>query len=342
MSMPTVVLSWDFTKINQRETYTSVNDATGFTFFTMWRYWIDVLGWTIKYTCDGTTGPTSSSDHTDRLTTKAKCVTRGASTTAVQSFGVATDGNGADHLLAYVGSGTSPTGDDLFYMAYSPTGVYLPAGTSTNTPTATDQVLVQNSLTLVGTGANDRLIQMQGSTDKKNFRLWVYSNGVMQREYFIERGTSSVQSALNWTDPLVVGQNTAISGSSSFSGTGGPISNPSGSSQGSTGNAYAKIAGQIVAVGGGGELYLGSTRMGQGVNCFTTANPELNGGGPIVPTVFASSTTFTQGKLANRIDSWFPFVNGITDNTWFGSNYNYMYANSRVVPWDGVNPMIIA
>src|ERR1700761_7797688 len=149
MAMPPVTLAYDYTKINQRETYSTVNDATGFVFFTKWRYCIDVLGMTIKYTCNGTTGPSSSSDHTDRLSAKSNCVTRGASTTAAQSFAVLTDGNGADHLFAYVGAGTSPTGDDLFYIAYSPGGLYVPAATATNTPTATDQVLVMNSLTLV-------------------------------------------------------------------------------------------------------------------------------------------------------------------------------------------------
>ncbi len=66
MALPVVSLVWDFSKINQRETYSSTNDALGFVMFTIWRYWIDTLGWTVKYTCDGTTGPSSSSDHTDR------------------------------------------------------------------------------------------------------------------------------------------------------------------------------------------------------------------------------------------------------------------------------------
>jgi hypothetical protein len=37
------------------------------------------------------------STDTDRLTAKSNCTTRGASTTAAQSFGVATDGAGVDH-----------------------------------------------------------------------------------------------------------------------------------------------------------------------------------------------------------------------------------------------------
>lgn len=339
MGMPTVALAFDFANLNKRETYSTVNDATGFSFFTVWRYWIDTLGWTIKYTCNGTTGPSSSSDHTDRLSAKSNCITRGISTTAAQSFGVATDGGGADHLLAYLGAGTSPTGDDLFYIAFSPTGVYVPAATATNTPTATDQVLVLSSLTLVGTGANDRVISMCGSSDKKHFRLWVYSNAVLQREYFIERASSSVSSAFSWNDPLVVGQNTAIGGSAQSTG-GHSLGAPSGSTQGSTNNAYAKIGGTIVAVGGGGEQYIAGTAS----STFLVANPELQGASPIVPLVFATKTTNFEGKIGNRIDAWFPFTNGITDSFSFAStaNFQFMYTNSRVVPWDGASPLIMS
>jgi hypothetical protein len=339
MGMPTASLSWDFTKLNQRETYSSVNDATAFTFFTMWRYWIDTLGWTIKYTCNGTTGPSSSSDHTDRLTAKSNCTTRGASTTAAQSFGVATDGAGVDHLLAYVGAGTSPTGDDLFYIAHSPTGAYVPAATATNTPTATDQVLDMNSLTLVGTGAVDRVISMCGTTDKKNFRLWVYSNATLQREYFVERGSSVVLSAFGWTDPLVVGQWTAV-GASTPSTAGHGLGVAGSGAQGSASNAYAKIGGTIVSVGGGGEQYLN----GSGSSTFATANPELLGASPIVPLVFATKTTNFEGKMANRVDAWFPFTNGIVDGFSFasGTNFAFMYLNARMVVWDSASPLIMA
>src|SRR6185312_15789343 len=170
--LPSVSLTWDFTKINQRRTYASVNDAMGFVFYTMWRYLIDTMGWTVVYTCDGTTGPSSSSDHTDRLTSVTACSHRGTSTSAACSWGVVQDGNGAQHLFGYVGAGTSPTGDNLFYAAFSPTGAYVPAGTATFPATASDQILVSNSLSWVGTGTNDRILHMQASTDKKNLRLW--------------------------------------------------------------------------------------------------------------------------------------------------------------------------
>jgi hypothetical protein len=338
MGLPTVSLSWDFTKINQRETYSSVNDATGFALFTLWRYAIDVLGWTVKYTCDGTTGPSSSSDHTDRLTTKAKCITRGTSTTAAQSFGVATDGGGADHLFAYLGSGSSPTGDDLFYIAYSPTGVYVPAGTATNTPTATDQVLVMNSLTLVGTGTNDRVVTIVGDTTKKHLHLLIYSNGALVREYWITRCTSTVLSAWNWNDPLIVGQVTAVTASNAAATGGGSMALPAGSTQGSTGNAYAKIGTTIAAVGGGGEHPVGTGAGGT----FAVANPELNGGAPIVPITFGTATTNVEGKLGNAIDEWFPYSTAIPDGNAFGSSpsFQFIYANTSMIAWDGVNPLV--
>lgn len=342
MGLPTLSLSWDFTKINQRETYSSLNDAMAFVFFTTWRYIIDTMGWTVVYTCDGTTGPSSSSDHTDRLSSKTTCAHRGISTSTACSWGVAQDAGGAQYLFAYVGAGTTPTGDNLFYAAFSPTGAYVPASTATFPATATDQILVSNSLSWVGTGTTDRLLQIQASTDKKSLRLWTYSAGANIMRYFSERCSSTVIAGMGWTDPLVVGiAGSGYTGANAWTSTGSSIGSVAGT-QGAFANFWAKIGGTVVNVGGGCEAYLGSTRMANGAGAFATVNPELNGGGPIVPLVFASVTTFAEGKLGNVIDAWFPFVNGITDNTWLGSSYNFMYFSTQIVPWDGVNPGIIA
>ena len=317
-----------------------MNDSTAFTFFTLWTWLIGTVGMSPIYTCDGTTGPTSSSDHTNRLVSKATCSHRGASTTAAQSFGVAQDANGAQWLFAYVGAGTSPTGDDLFYIAVSPGGLYVPAGTATFTPTATDQIVISNSLTLVGTGTNDRIVSMQASNDKKNFRLWVYSGGALQREIFFERCVSTVITGFNWTDPLVVGNSAAVSGSAGSSTSGGSLAAPAGGTQGGSGNAYAKIGGTVATVGGGGESYLGGA---SGTSQFGLVNPELNGASPLAPNVFASNTAGARGKLGNRQDSWFAYANGIVDGASFGNspNFQFMYINTRVVPWDSTNPLIM-
>jgi hypothetical protein len=337
MILPTPVLSWLFLN-NQRETYASVNDATAFAFYTAWNFLIGTAALTCKYTCDGTTGPTSTSDHTNRLVSKTTCSHRGVSTTSACSFGVATDGAGADWLFAYVGAGTSPTGDDLFYIAVSPTGAYVPAGTASNVPTATDQIVVLNSATLVGTGANDRLVSMQASTDKKNFRLWVYSAATLQREVFFERCSSTVVSALGWNDPLVVGNAAAVAAGSANTTAGGCLAAPAAGTQGSSGNAYAKIGGTVANVGGGGEVYLNVGNSG----AFGIANPEANGASPLVPTVFASNTAGARGKLGNRVDSWFAYLNGIVDGTPFGTGpfFQFMQVNSRFVPWDSTNPLV--
>lgn len=337
MSLPTPSLTWLFLN-NQRETYSSTNDATAFTFFTLWTWLISTVGMTCIFTCDGTTGPTSSSDHTNRLISKATCSHRGISATAAQSFGVLQDPSGAQWLFAYLGAGSSPTGDDLFYIAVSPGGLYVPAATATNTPTATDQVIVNNSNTLVGTGTSDRVISMQASSDKKNFRLWVYSAGVLQREIFFERCVSTVVGTFNWTDPLVVGNIPAIAGTSAGASGGGPLASPSAGAQGASGNMYAKIGGTVATVGGGGECYLASTST----TGFSLVNPELNGASPLVPLVFASNTVGACGKLGNRRDTWFAWANGIVDGTSFGNspNFQFMYLNARVVPWDSTNPLV--
>ncbi len=214
--------------------------------------------------------------------------------------------------------------------------MYLPAATATNTPTATDSIAILTSLTMVGTGTSDRLLHMQGSSDKKNFRMWIYSGGTLQREYFIEQASSTVVAGLNWTNTTIVGQRGANTAANS---SGGTMGTPA-TSLGTSNNAYAKIGGTVCFVGGGGEVYLDASTYN---STFTSSAPQLNGGGIIVPLCFATNTSLMNGKIGNCIDSWFAYINGAVDGSAFGSSpsYQFMYLNNRVVPWDGNNPAIL-
>lgn len=338
MGLPTVSLAWDFSKINQRRTVASTlatNDAMSYVFFTLWRYLIDTMGWTVKYTCDGTTGPTSSADHTDRLTAQSKCSTRGASTAAAQSFGVATDGGGADHVFAYVGAS-----DDTFLYGVSPGGLYTPAATATNTPTATDQVLNTNALTWVGTSTTaDRTFSIIASTDKKHFRLFVYVGGTLQREIFTERVNSQVLASFNWTDPLITGNRTVISFANASAVSGGSKGTFVGGS-GASGGQYARIGGTTIALGGGGETYLNTG----GSNAFSDPNPELQGGVIVTPLCYASNTAGFGGKVGDTIDAWFTYTTNPWDPTPYGinPNFQFMATNTRMHPWDSLNTLVVS
>lgn len=136
MSLPTVVKTWTYSP-NNRITYVSLNATMAALLYGIKNFLVATMSYTVKYTCDGTTGPTSSSDHTDRWASVAACLTRGANSTSAQSFCVLTDGSGCDVLLTYQGSG-----DDVAILAFNPLGAVVPAGTATNEPTSASLVTV--------------------------------------------------------------------------------------------------------------------------------------------------------------------------------------------------------
>lgn len=73
----------------------SLNDTMARFLFGIKNFLVATLGYTVKYTCDGTTGPTSANDHTDRWVSFSNCTTRGANAASAQSFVVLTDSSTA-------------------------------------------------------------------------------------------------------------------------------------------------------------------------------------------------------------------------------------------------------
>lgn len=188
MSLPSLTKTWLFSNNNTTGTFVSLNDTMAQVLFSIKNFLVATVGWTVKYTCDGTTGPTSSSDHTDRIASKANCTTRGAAVTNANSFFVLTDGNGVDFCCSYVGAT-----DDICRISYSASGVYTPAGTSNQTPTATDEVLIVNATSLINNTASlNRIWHMQASSDLKLFRFWLYRNSVGIIHFKTEQVTSVV------------------------------------------------------------------------------------------------------------------------------------------------------
>lgn len=94
MALPTLQRTWLFST-NNRINFVSLNDTTSRVLFAIKNFLVATLGYAVKYTCDGTTGPTSANDHTDRWLSPASCTTRGAGTANPQSFAVLTDSNTA-------------------------------------------------------------------------------------------------------------------------------------------------------------------------------------------------------------------------------------------------------
>lgn len=325
MTLPTVTKTWTVSA-NNRITFVSLNDTCSRILFGIKNFLVATMGYTVKYTCDGTTGPTSSADHTDRWASATNAATRGTSVNVAQSFAVVTDGNGCDIMLAYQGAT-----DSQARIAFSPSGVFLPAGTSNQQPTATDLMEMwpaTSDLTNI-TGSLDRVWHIQASTDKKAFRFVNYRASTMTATFGLEVITREPAMMSNTVfNPPVVGWGTFVS--NSLVGNGCAIGPVVGGGQG----GQARLNGVISNVGGCGEIMNGTT-------FFSVANPELQAAAPIVPVGFATAQAGVAGKLGMRIDAWTVFCSGIGQGDTFGT-LQFVYFGTLVLPWDGVSTPVIA
>lgn len=324
MTLPILHKTWTH-QTNNRISYVSLNNTNSKFLFGLKTFLVATMGYTVKYTCDGTTGPTSSSDHTDRWTTSAACTTRGTNTTTAQSFCVLTDGNGVDILFTYQGST-----DDLMKMSMSVGGLFTPAGTANQQPTATDETIVlpNTSSAISASTTQDRVWHIMATTDKKMFRVFCYFNSTMAYSFGIDVVTSAV-TAFTWTITIV--------------GWASNVSNPSGGAAGhilatasAAGNAgVARIGTTNLIAAGGGEMFGGIN-----ANIFGENNPPLEGGPPITSVGFYSVTTSFQGKLGDRFDVYFVWSNAIVQGDTFGAN-TWVYFGTGLWPWNG-GPVVIA
>jgi len=444
MALPTLVKTWTHS-VNNRITFVSLNDTTARLLFGIKNFLVATMGYTVKYTCNGVTGPTSAADNTDRWISFSNASTRGTSAATAQSFAVLTDSNpgafatgtltttanfangetvttgtktytfqtvltnvngnvligataqasllnlasainlgpGAGALYANsttantfvsgapgvstlvltsltagtVGNATATTetatnasfanatltggsgmdilltyqgaSDDIARISFSPTGLFTPAGTANQQPTATDEIVVVSALTLINATASlDRVWHAQASTDKKQFRVNIYRNSVLTYQFGVEQVTREPNMGASFVWPSnAVGWGTfAVSPASQ------------GSAYASFGvgqQAQARVNATTVPYGGIGES--------QGWNNVTVAQPELQAFTPITPIGYYNNTSSAlQGILGYPIDMWgCPVGGNIGQGDTFGS-LGFIYLGSRVLPWDGVTTPQIA
>ena len=124
-ALPAFLKTWNFAGINQRISFVSLNDTMASLLFKLKDYLVVTLGaaqTTTGFTSDGTTGPTSATDHTDRWVTKANATTRGLIATSNSMSWAVIPWAGAQLLLAYQGAS-----DDVARIAFSQTASYRPA-----------------------------------------------------------------------------------------------------------------------------------------------------------------------------------------------------------------------
>ena len=325
MALPTATRTYTFS-VNNRISYVSLNDTAARYLYGIKNFLVATMAYTVKYTCDGTTGPTSGSDHTDRWASHANVTTRGANSTTAQSFCVLTDANGVDILLAYQGAT-----DDVFRVAFSASGAYAPAGTANQQPTATDEATCSATTTMIATSTSaDRVWHIMAATDSKSFRVFIArSNVVVGCAFGIETVVSAMVSPAVFSPP-VVGHSLSSLLPITYLGAGAQTT-------------HSAVAHPIIssvgfnAIGGfAAETY--STTMLDGVNC------ELQGsnGALVSPLSAFSTTSSAQGKIGNLID-FYKSGNSksdgdtSTDRLWIHLTGSGSASAGILWPWDGTS-----
>jgi len=322
LGLPTVVQTWTMSFNNRYvwNTSTSTNvaemGAFAFSLFGVGGFLTSTMGYTVKGSCDGTTG---AMDGTNRITAATKWATRNNGSAGAQCWIVLADGAGINWCFSY-----NSASDGTLRLAHSTGGNYVAAGTPSNQPTATDECFDSASSDWVITATLgsrfDQVWHLWGSSDKKMFRICtcsftgVQADGTSFNSYIAgEKFTSALASPATFT--LTTG-----------GGTVGAVKTYYTATNGSTGHLYTWNANFNTAysVTLGGDICRVNNGSADG-NAKTSAGCEYPGGSPnntngawnidypalqgrngytIFPVEMGSITASFDGKLGNRIDQW--------------------------------------
>jgi len=299
------------------------------------------MGYTVKGSCDGTTG---AMDATDRWSTAANAGTRFNGAGGAQSWFVLTDGNSMDICFSY-----NAASDDIYRIAYSPGGNYVAAGTANQQPTATDEVFDAASGTWVNsTTSADRVWHMWGSADKKMTRILICRQGSFVSALGVEKLTSTLVAPATFT--LANGNGTAAAYKFFYvaAGFNYALNNCviAGYTAATVGGGVSRVhtsADFTITCGGSAEqIYTGRSDS----TPTSVERPELQGmqGLLIVPIGLASITTNAQGKLGNRIDWWAAYAGSLTVpvlGDTFGNLQFVALGPLTMWPWDGITQPLL-
>lgn len=314
MTLPAIQKTWTITA-NNRVPFTTLNAATANALFGI-KQFLKANGYTVRGSSNGTTAPTANTlitDGVDRWTTAADATTRGATSTAAQSWIILTDGNGVDILLAYQGST-----DDLIVLAYSVGNLWTTAATATFQPTATDSLVVSSGSSFIG---NSSII-----SDRIWFG-WVDSQRKLCRFAFASGGTWV---GSPWVIEIFTPETTAP-GSIAANIWGFFVSATSASIlNGTTVGAARKITGSVAASQANSGVVFSMEWTGLNSNNLSTIKPELQGATGYTAYALGIASNFTSynGKLGALID-WYQ---GRTN-----ADPGAVYGNKQWISMGGVN-----
>lgn len=327
MSSLSAVLSkaWTITP-NLRNTFVSLADSTAFLLYQN-KVAMKLVGWTVKFSCDGTTGPSSPSDTTDRWSTQAAAQTRASVAAAAQSWIVLQNADGLQVMFDFQGAT-----DDISRISYSPGGLFTLASPSTNQPTATDEVIASTGNSLVNSGTSgDRVLTIWCSNDTKQWSHLIARAGSVIHCMGIERVTSYCGTGV-FTVPYFTYRYTAFNR---------PV-NPPGSGVTPTNGVIATVPGTAGYVGAFARVFTAAafrlTRLGGGfINIcsfpdgftrtfndlsFLADRPGLQGGltTPLSPFFLTGEKTANNdGILGSPIDWWLAYTSNCPAVPAFGT-----------------------
>jgi hypothetical protein len=326
MALPTIVKTWVQALTTgtpgKTITYSSLIDLSQQTAYG-WKTLLLANGYTHKWSASGGTGPTNSADTTDRVTSAAAFTPRATSGAASQGWYLLTDGNAGQLLVSFTGAT-----DNAFRVAYSPTGAYVLAGTTTNIPTATDEILVTAATgsDMVGTTTSgNRVWHALIASDFKSCRFWMFRSSVLVglvwgvEEYTTSAVAPMVVSPAVWVFSFTPANLVAGTLLSAFSAA---------ARGGITRVVYSGTP-VLAQVSVGTEYAGGST-----VLSTYTYKPEMQGGSNYTPYTLAlhSGTASARGRVGNPIDWWAVNPSGVADGDGFGTSYQFTHLGCVIWP----------
>lgn len=141
--------------------------------------------WTMKWSCDGVTGPANAGDNTNRIANAGSFATQAAVAAAAQSYYVLQNPDGVQLLITYQGATA-----DIARVSFSTQAGFVLAGTTTQQPTATDEVIINAGTSIVGTStAADRVMSIWVADNGTGWRCPVFSAAAAQSCISVDKMT---------------------------------------------------------------------------------------------------------------------------------------------------------
>lgn len=322
-TLPTLTKTWQF----------SVNNSTGLgagTAIDINRTWIRTVKdallafasspWTMRYSCNSVAAGTAG-DGVDRITTNANLVWANAGTAhswlVLRQTGIATN-----YELLLSCESTAAAGNTLTIYV-SPSSAFT-GGTTTNRPTATDEIPLNTSSLWASNTISALRWHMLLSTDGQCTRIVTCNANAIQSFLSLEKPGSPVT---GWTNP-----------SASYAGPAAGGTAMVAASLGGTAAYSSRISGNIANISMSAEGVItsaASSSFPTNTNWGNLGN-ELSGEWPMLPTGMICTTAPVRGRHGVFQDMWVGSGGANSGDTYpSGASNQFAQFGALILPWNG-------